>query len=719
MVTEEQILEALKKVVSPDLIREMKIAGGTVNLTVAPAAPAEPIRAALSRVPGVMLVNLITGERPGSFAAPRNIVAVASGKGGVGKTTTSVNVAVALARDGARVGLMDADIYGPNVPLMMGVEQLPPLKDGKIVPAENFGVKVMSMGFLMKPGEAVIWRGPMLHGAVNKFLKEVLWGDLDYLIVDLPPGCLTADTLVSTDQGPIPIHQIEQGMAVYSFDGNVTKDRHKSPWKLHGGLVKRKVLAMVPQGKAKVYELKTSTRSIRGTEDHPLLVLRRVRKGVTRYYDYQLTWVELAQVRPDDRLLVVKKLPQSDGQPLRLPPLEAPAKIPLDIPEYTSDSLTRLFGYFLGDGFVRLANGKYWGVWFSEPEGSRYRNVYEQLLKGSFGLKRIHRQSNQFAALSVQIAELFDKLGLRKGALDKTIPSWVFSLPASQKLALIEGFCDADGHRRCAKPGFRRYGWMCFESPNQQLMAGIRSLCLDVGLKAGNLNARTRETRLPSTGRIATSTFFGFEANQSTKTSRYGAGLMRGPIGRGLEHDLIGFETIRSIQPLGEEEVFDLQVEGEHNFVANGLIVHNTGDVQLSLAQVISLSGALIVTTPQDVALQDVERAVAMFEKVKVPVLGVVENMSGFACSHCGKVTDIFDKGGGVRAAGVFKVPFLGEIPLVPEVRAGSDSGHPLVLTHPDSPAAQAFTQVARKLAAQLSSTAAGQGVPSQTAWKI
>ena len=332
MVTQEQIIEALKKAASPEQIREIKIAGGTVNLRVAPGAPEEAIRAALSKVPGVVLVNLSTGERFAPVGAVRHVVAVASGKGGVGKTTVSVNLAVALAREGLKVGLLDADIYGPNVPLMMGTERLPPLQEGKLVPAENFGVKVISMGFLVKPGEALIWRGPMLHGAVNKFLKEVLWGDLDYLLADLPPG---------------------------------------------------------------------------------------------------------------------------------------------------------------------------------------------------------------------------------------------------------------------------------------------------------------------------------------------------------------------------------------------------TGDVQLSLAQSIALSGALVVTTPQEVALQDVERAVAMFKKVKVPVLGIVENMSNFICPHCGKGTEIFDRGGGVRAAEAYKVPFFGEIPLVPEVRAGADSGHPLVLTHPDSPAGVAFTQVARKLAAQLSILAEQQDQGAKTAWTV
>ena len=262
----------------------------------------------------------------------RSTIAVASGKGGVGKTTTAVNIAVALAQQGASVGLMDADIYGPNVPLMMGLTELPPLKEGKIVPAENFGVKVVSMGFLMKQEDAVVWRGPMLHGAVNKFLKEVLWGDLDYLLCDLPPG---------------------------------------------------------------------------------------------------------------------------------------------------------------------------------------------------------------------------------------------------------------------------------------------------------------------------------------------------------------------------------------------------TGDVQISLSQAIPLTGALIVTTPQDVALQDVRRSIAMFEKVKVPILGVIENMSTFVCPHCQMPTDIFAKGGGVRAAKALKIPFLGEIPLVPDVRAGSDSGHPVVLTHPDSVPAQAFREIAKKIAALVNASAGPDAERMKSVWKL
>ena len=128
----------------------------------------------------------------------KNAVAVASGKGGVGKSTVAVNLAVSLAKSGAKVGLLDADIYGPNVPTMMGVDHLPPMRSEKIVPAETYGVKMMSIGFLVPPGRALIWRGPMLHSAIRQFLADVEWGELDYLIIDLPPG--TGDAQLSLAQ---------------------------------------------------------------------------------------------------------------------------------------------------------------------------------------------------------------------------------------------------------------------------------------------------------------------------------------------------------------------------------------------------------------------------------------------------------------------------------------------------------------------------------------
>jgi ATP-binding protein involved in chromosome partitioning len=139
------------------------------------------------------------GRSRGLMQLPiRNAIAIASGKGGVGKSTVAVNVAVSLAQTGARVGLLDADIYGPNIPTMMGVVSLPPPTKEKLTPAVAYCVKLMSIGFLVKPDQPLIWRGPMLHSAIRQFLSDVEWGELDYLIVDLPPG--TGDAALSLTQ---------------------------------------------------------------------------------------------------------------------------------------------------------------------------------------------------------------------------------------------------------------------------------------------------------------------------------------------------------------------------------------------------------------------------------------------------------------------------------------------------------------------------------------
>lgn len=222
-VTKEAVMAALSHVQEPELhndlvslnmVRDVNIEGDQVRFTVMLTTPACPLRSQIERearqaveaIPGVGSVQVkldadvpADGRSRGLLALPiRNAIAVASGKGGVGKSTVAVNVAVVLAQTGARVGLLDADIYGPNVPTMMGVEQLPPARDGKLVPAEAYGVKLMSIGFLVKPEQPLIWRGPMLHSAIRQFLTDVDWGELDYLVVDLPPG--TGDAALSLAQ---------------------------------------------------------------------------------------------------------------------------------------------------------------------------------------------------------------------------------------------------------------------------------------------------------------------------------------------------------------------------------------------------------------------------------------------------------------------------------------------------------------------------------------
>jgi ATP-binding protein involved in chromosome partitioning len=221
--TKEAVLKALGTVQEPDLgqdlvtlnmIRNLEITGDKVSFSVMLTTPACPLkgkieadcRNALKTVEGIKSVDIKMdsdvpndGRMRGLVNTPiRNAIAIGSGKGGVGKSTVSVNVAVALAKAGARVGLMDADIYGPNTPTMLGVEKLPPPNGPRIIPAEAYGVKMVSMGLLVKPGQPLIWRGPMLNSAIRQFLGDVEWGELDYLIVDLPPG--TGDAALSLAQ---------------------------------------------------------------------------------------------------------------------------------------------------------------------------------------------------------------------------------------------------------------------------------------------------------------------------------------------------------------------------------------------------------------------------------------------------------------------------------------------------------------------------------------
>jgi len=223
VVTEAAVLAALGKVQEPELhkdlvtlnmIRDLRIIDSAVSFTVVLTTPACPLRnriesearQAVMAVPGVgeVIIKMDAsvpsdGRARGLLSLPiRNAVAIASGKGGVGKSTVAVNTAVILAKSGARVGLLDADIYGPNVPTMMGVDRLPAAQEAKLAPAEAYGVKIMSIGFLVKPDQPLIWRGPMLHSAIRQFLSDVDWGELDYLIVDLPPG--TGDAALSLAQ---------------------------------------------------------------------------------------------------------------------------------------------------------------------------------------------------------------------------------------------------------------------------------------------------------------------------------------------------------------------------------------------------------------------------------------------------------------------------------------------------------------------------------------
>jgi ATP-binding protein involved in chromosome partitioning len=222
--SEKAVLQALSQINDPDLhrdivslgfIKNLKIDGGKVSFDVELTTPACPVKdqlrdqckekvSALSGVSDVA-VNMTANVRATSAAqgnrialpSVRNVIAVASGKGGVGKSTVTINIAVALSKTGARVGLLDADIYGPSVPLMMGTKDKPETHGQHVHPVVKDGIKIMSMGFLVPENQPVVWRGPMVHGALTQFLSNVDWGELDYLLIDMPPGTGDAQLTIS------------------------------------------------------------------------------------------------------------------------------------------------------------------------------------------------------------------------------------------------------------------------------------------------------------------------------------------------------------------------------------------------------------------------------------------------------------------------------------------------------------------------------------------
>ena len=226
-MTKELVLAALKGVTDPDLgvdlvtlkfvkDKDVTVDGGRVSVAIEAATPspskrdalAARVREVVAAIPGVQEVSVTTSFVVKSVSAPehgkpplpgvRNVIAVGAGKGGVGKTTVAVNLAVALSKMGARVGVLDGDIYGPNVPIMFGLQAQLQTDGKKIRPAEKYGIQIVSMGFLTHDEAPTIWRGPMLHSAIQQFCREVAWQDVDYLVVDMPPG--TGDVALSLSQ---------------------------------------------------------------------------------------------------------------------------------------------------------------------------------------------------------------------------------------------------------------------------------------------------------------------------------------------------------------------------------------------------------------------------------------------------------------------------------------------------------------------------------------
>lgn len=225
----QEILNALKAIIDPDLgkdivtlgfVKDFEISGGSVKFSLELTTPACPMKekfkAQAEEIVGkldwvdnveIKVTSEVTSppkqQQQISLPGVKNVIAVASGKGGVGKSTIAANLALALSKEGAKAGLLDADVYGPSLPILLGVREMPKVtEEKKLIPVDRYGIKLMSLGFLVDSDQAVIWRGPMVHSLVQQFLRDVDWGELDYLIVDLPPG--TGDAQLTLTQS-IPL----------------------------------------------------------------------------------------------------------------------------------------------------------------------------------------------------------------------------------------------------------------------------------------------------------------------------------------------------------------------------------------------------------------------------------------------------------------------------------------------------------------------------------
>jgi Mrp family chromosome partitioning ATPase len=661
-------------------------------------------------------VNTSSPPKSGSTLAPgierlgkrgiRNIIAVISGKGGVGKSFVTSMLASELKKRGYEIGVLDADLTGPSIAKVLGVDGKPfKGPNGEIVPLRTkSGIKVMSINLVLDdPSMPVIWRGPIVNSVIRQLYWDVDWGDLHYLLVDLPPGCVTSNTVVYANSHPIQVDQLKPGDQVYSLDASITESE-RYPNVLNATVSPKTVLSVTPQGEAEVFELSTKTRRVRATYNHPILSLEKKRPAGSRSYRYSLVWKRLVELRRGDVIAVIKKLPQDGPSTFSLPIIPRRRAGDPTVPNQMTEDFSRVVGYFLGDGFVRFnKNTRTYQVMFAEPRRGRHRKNYIDLLKMVFPTAKVYEDMQQFGVLSRRVVELFRALGLDRHALEKRVPTWVFELPESQKRAFIEGYCDADGHRRAEKRLFHRAGWMTFESPNRGLLEDIRILAISIGMRVTNLKSRTRNPSPPS-GRTYSTTLWSFECNGKSRSSTYGAGTIRGnghhAVGQGLVNEVIGFDRVAKIAPVGRQHVYDVEVEDNQNFIADGVIVHNTSDAPLTVFQSLPLDGVIVVSSPQDLASMIVAKAVNMAKKMNAPILGLVENMSYLNCPDCGKRINLFGEPKGEKLASKWDLPFLGAVPLDPAIARLSDEGRiedytsPIIARIADELRARAAKQV-------------------------
>ncbi len=385
-------------------------------------------------------------------------------------------------------------------------------------------------------------------------------------------NCLAAETPVLTNpDGPVAISSLKVGDKVLGLspDIGLAKGVPKGSFSLKGQLEPHKVTAILPKGMAPVFNITTGHRSVLATSEHPFLSYNTqlLDNKTTHCFEYDLNWVLAKNIRVGTPLLVLRTLPAGSSYPLPANPW---------LKETTTDFM-RIVGAYVGDGWYRIRERNTGELSFAIPQQDKSRAKYETLLRTLFG--KVNPSKLTLSVYSGELAKFWDTLGFGKGALNKKLPSWVFRLPLDQRLALLEGYTDSDGHRR---PGgrapsgkMRGHATKC-ESPNLGLLQGLRTLAMTCGLLVSNIRSRQRSIKVNNGQRdywyVRTFHMFNFggrRAKAEGNNRRHGLPQLKNPF--------FGIEYVTEVVSIGNRPVYDIQVEGAHSFIADGFIVHNSG----------------------------------------------------------------------------------------------------------------------------------------------
>ncbi len=452
----------------------------------------------------------------------------------------------------------------------------------------------------------------------HEIKTKLIGADMVFITCGLGGGCLRGSSLVYTNpKGPVRIDSMKVGDTVYTYS--------------NGKPVKKKVLAAMKTGIKKVFELKTRNRTIYASYDHPFLKVIPLNKlSGNRFSKFKLKWAELQDLKEEDLVVVLKEL-YDEGKSLKLPD-----------GSYTNKNFCKLFGFLLGDGWITKSKKSSYKIHFSQSK-SKHKKKYLNLFEKVLNLK-VKKSKNWYYANSKKIYELLEKLGLHKRAREKEIPEWVFSLPKDQIKALIIGLADADGNysTQIGKTGLPKKE-IKFEMSSENLIKQLKILCDSIGLRTSNVTSRTRIIKAPNSKKAKESTSWTLRIYKTHELlgklphpkARAGPNFLYKFRSRRPPEffDNFGFNRIKSIKEIGDEEVYDITVEGSHNFISEGFVVHNTGTgsapVIAEVAKKLNALTVAIVTIPFEMEGQRrYENAILGLEKLEnvVDTLIVIPN---------------------------------------------------------------------------------------------